>query len=89
MAAAKVEQPISTDVDMVTDASEKDANPLGDRPGDDDSDQDLYTRLKTLQRQLEFYEIQVHPFKSSCCRQHLPRHAMPLPSSSFMPNQGR
>lgn len=58
MAAAKVEQPISTDVDMVTDASEKDANPLGDRPGDDDSDQDLYTRLKTLQRQLEFYEIQ-------------------------------
>lgn len=58
MAAAKVEQPISTDVDMVTDASEKDANPFGDRPGDDDSDQDLYTRLKTLQRQLEFYEIQ-------------------------------
>ena len=25
-----------------------------------EEDEDLYTKLKTLQRQLEFYEIQVH-----------------------------
>ena len=40
---------------------------LADEPMDmdlevapEEEDSDLYTRLKTLQRQLEFYEIQVH-----------------------------
>ena len=28
--------------------------------GAEEEDSDLYTRLKTLQRQLEFYEIQVY-----------------------------
>lgn len=34
--------------------------------GADDGDEDLYTRLKTLQRQLEFYEIQVTVWDELC-----------------------
>ena len=33
-------------------------------------EEDLYTRLKTLQRQLEFYEIQVSDCKPMICHQH-------------------
>lgn len=35
-----------------------------------DPEEDLYTRLKTLQRQLEFYEIQVPDRKLMICHQH-------------------
>lgn len=35
-----------------------------------DPEEDLYTRLKTLQRQLEFYEIQVPELKAMICHQH-------------------
>lgn len=34
--------------------------------GVEEEDDDLYTRLKTLQRQLEFYEIQVCALSSVC-----------------------
>ncbi len=35
--------------------------------GAEEEDNDLYTRLKTLQRQLEFYEIQVCTSCDACC----------------------
>lgn len=59
MAAAKVAQPVSMDVDTGDDSRDKQAVPDGERKIGQDSDKDLYTRLKTLQRQLEFFEIQV------------------------------
>lgn len=34
--------------------------------GPEEEDNDLYTRLKTLQRQLEFYEIQVCTPRDAC-----------------------
>ena len=34
--------------------------------GVEEEDDDLYTRLKTLQRQLEFYEIQVCTPRAAC-----------------------
>ena len=37
--------------------------------GAEEEDTDLYTRLKTLQRQLEFYEIQVCTPCAACCIQ--------------------
>lgn len=50
--------PTLMDVEM--DASAQSAEP----------EEDLYTRLKTLQRQLEFYEIQVLDRKLIICHQH-------------------
>lgn len=49
-------QPVGL-ADMEVDAPSTSAEPEGD----------LYTRLKTLQRQLEFYEIQVSPAGTLIC----------------------
>ena len=58
----EVEKPVSAD--LLVKGKDK---VLADEPvemdletGAEEEDSDLYTRLKTLQRQLEFYEIQVH-----------------------------
>lgn len=58
MAAAKVELLVGMDVDVDPGVSDQEAIQLVGRVTDEDSDKDLYTRLKTLQRQLEFFEIQ-------------------------------
>lgn len=48
------------DAEMSRDAQETaEAMEIQGRPSEEDGDKDLYTRLKTLQRQLEFFEIQV------------------------------
>ena len=39
--------------------------------GVEEEDEDLYTRLKTLQRQLEFYEIQVCTSSNACRAEEL------------------
>ncbi len=58
MAAAAVEKLASMDAEMSRDAHETaEAMEVQEQAGDEDGD--LYTRLKTLQRQLEFFEIQV------------------------------
>ena len=73
MASASVAKPIeplphaSID-DMQVDSAQPDGEP----------DEDLYTQLKTLQRQLEFYEIQARP----CCRASAPAF-VPWPAASF------
>ena len=60
MAAADVaKRPRLDDAEMST---APDAVQLDERTPDEDADADLYTRLKTLQRQYEFLDIQV----SSC-----------------------
>lgn len=43
-------------------------------------EEDLYTRLKTLQRQLEFYEIQVSYCKHMICHQHTGQFLTPAAS---------
>mmetsp|Transcript_15865 Transcript_15865/g.47744 ORF Transcript_15865/g.47744 Transcript_15865/m.47744 type:complete len:421 (-) Transcript_15865:85-1347(-) len=59
MAAAAVEKLSSMDAEMSRDAQETaEAMEIQGRPSEEDGDKDLYTRLKTLQRQLEFFEIQ-------------------------------
>ena len=45
-------------------------------------EEDLYTRLKTLQRQLEFYEIQVPDCKPMICHQHTGQFRIPAASGS-------
>ena len=87
MASASVAKPIdplphaSID-DMQVDSTQTEGEP----------DEDLYTQLKTLQRQLEFYEIQVRlcccafarlhattAARRSCCCSGLAMHAPPPP----------
>ena len=58
MAAAAVEKLASMDAEMSRDAQET-AEAMEVQEQASDEDGDLYTRLKTLQRQLEFFEIQV------------------------------
>ena len=65
----------STLMDVEMDPSAQSAEP----------EEDLYTRLKTLQRQLEFYEIQVHNCKPMIYHQHTGQFRTPAASGSSVP----
>ncbi len=59
MAAAAVDKRPQHDVEMSSAPEPAEAMQLEDRPADEEADEDLYSRLKTLQRQYEFLDIQV------------------------------
>ena len=60
MAAAAVDKLQRFDSEMSNAAQDTAEAMQVERATDEDADEDLYTRLKTLQRQLEFFEIQVN-----------------------------
>lgn len=60
MASAEVAKRSALDDAEMSNAPDvTDAMQLDERAADEDADQDLYTRLKSLQRQHEFLDIQV------------------------------
>lgn len=69
MASAEVAKRSALDDAEMSNAP--DAMQLDERAADEDADQDLYTRLKSLQRQHEFLDIQVTVsadlHRISCC----------------------
>ena len=66
MAAASVDKLQRFDSEMSNAAQDTAEAMQVERAADEDADEDLYTRLKTLQRQLEFFEIQVNLLTSRC-----------------------
>jgi hypothetical protein len=62
MATAKVEKPVPVDLPSTSEG------PVDmDVENSFEEDEDLYTKLKTLQRQLEFFDIQVAEVSTSHC----------------------
>lgn len=67
MASAAVDKrSLQADAEMSNAPDAAEAMQLEERPIDEEADQDLYTRLKSLQRQYEFLEIQARHCNMLC-----------------------